>query len=293
VTTLKLPEVDKEITRWISLLDVETYKNTIGELNRLIDLWRKMHEKIHVSGSNEQADFIKSFDIMKTFLTREEFRTRNPFSYSLLFYDSIDNLFSRLTHTDKGTEWSSLFTNIGEDSEMLENMKATEDKLSVLAKIAASSDYEFSFYMVCFSFLLAMEGIYDELVRFVFATEQIISGKPTPSIEWLKNQRAGTLKATLRTPSEVFSIWDEGHRIRNAIAHSRFFYNEKTRKMRFVDIGYRNPKDVYDRTLSLEENQDMVRKIVVVNSAFRLLHILLQIHSLLIIPPDRLIIHTQ
>jgi len=290
---LKISEVDECLTQWVSLLDVDAYKNTNGELKRLIDLWRRMHEKIHVSGSKEQAGFIRSFDIMKTVLAREEFRTRNPFSYSLLFYDSIDNLFSRLTHTDKGTEWSSLFTNIGEDSEMLENMKATEDKLGALAKIAASSDYEFSFYMVCFSFLLAMEGIYNELVRFVFATEQIISGKPAPSIEWLKNQRVGTLKATLRTPSEVFSIWDEGHRIRNAIAHSRFFYNEKTKKMRFVNINSSNPNDVYDRTLSLEETQDLVRKIVVVNSAFRLLHILLEIHSLLIIPPERLIFHRQ
>ncbi|MCJ7455964.1 hypothetical protein MUP07_04365 [Candidatus Bathyarchaeota archaeon] len=50
-------------------------------------------------------------------------------------------------------------------------MEDTENKLTTLGIIMKSCESPADFYVLCFCFLLAMEGYYDELVRFIYATD--------------------------------------------------------------------------------------------------------------------------
>lgn len=286
-----IPEIELKIKRLLSSIDKSAYPDTIEQLECLIPLWKKIHTRIHTSHSIERSQFVHSFNTIKAVTTRNEFLDIYEAQYSADIFDSFDNLFSRLTQTepDKSGEWSSLFLGIEEKTEMFENMMTTHVKLNALTGLATESPNVAKFYIICFMLLLAMEGIYDEVVRFLYATEQIIDGKTTINPDALKHTRIEKIKANIRTtPSAIFDVWDRGHRVRNAIAHARFYYGEKDNKMRFVDVNPRDPAEVYTISLTVKEVRDLVNKIIVISGAFRHLFVLLQIYSLLIIPPENI-----
>ena len=90
---------------------------------------------------------------------------------------------------------------------------------------------------------------------------------------------------------EILDVWDDAHHIRNAIAHARFRYDQNDKKMTFIDVNPKNRKDVFSKTLRIEETQEIANKIAVIEAAFTDLFALLEIYSILLTPPDE--IHTQ
>ena len=272
----------------MSLLDKDAHKDTIEQIECLIQLWKKIHKRIHMPKSIEKSDFAESFNTIKAVTLRTEFLERYEFPYSADIFDTMDNLFSRLTHTDKSLEWSFLFRDIVTETEMFENVKSTSDKLNALTVLVMGSPDVTKFYVVCFMLLLAMEGVYDEVIRFVYSTEQIVDGQTTFSADVLKYTRIEKIKSRIRiTPKAIFDLWDNGHRVRNAIAHARFYYNENDNKMRLVDVNPHDPTDIYTVSLVFEEVHDLVRSIGVISAAFRDLFILLEIYTSLITPPEK------
>ena len=271
-------------------MDKYGYTNTVEQLKSLILLWRKYHVKIHTSKTIERSHFLESFNTIKTVTMRNEFLDRYKFSYSADSWDSIDNLFFHLTHSGKKQEWSLIFREIGIKTEMFKNIEATNEKLNKLTILLNGSPDISKFYIECFMFLLAMEGIYDEIIRFIYATEQSIDGKTPMNLDILKNMGIRKIKTSIKlTPKGIFGIWDDGHRVRNAIAHARFFYNKNDKKMRFVDVNIRDPSDFYITSLTVNEVHDLTVKIGVISAAFHQVYLLLIIHFLLMTKPEKII----
>ena len=267
------------------MLDRDVHRESIDQLEILIQLWKKIHNTI-TSSSREKSQFVESFNTIKFFTFRDEFLNRYDYPFSAEAFDAMDNLLSRLTHTSKSLEWHSIFRRIFSNTEMLENVGTTTQKLETLLEWSKQTSGEIRFYTVCFSLQLAMEGIYDEIVRFVYATEQVINGKQVNPDD-LKYKRIDEIRPQIETTQKtIFDVWDEAHRIRNAIAHARFYFDQTDKKMRFVDVNPRDHTDIFSKTLSLEETQELVNKMAVIDAAFRNLFALLEIYGTLITPLD-------
>jgi hypothetical protein len=219
---------------------------------------------------------------------REEFLARATIAGSADIFDSIDNMFSRLTQTDKARESGRLFRDLVTRTEVLTNINATKRKVVKLSQLSLNTlPHETCFYINCFTFLLVMEGMYDEVVRYVYAFEQIIRGeRVVPKELW--SERIDEIKRKIGiAPKAIFDAWDKGHRVRNATAHGSFFYSDVRKKMRFVDANPYDPADVYTISMAIDEIEDLVRKIEVIEIAFFDLVILLNIYSFVMTPPEK------
>jgi hypothetical protein len=91
---------------------------------------------------------------------------------------------------------------------------------------------------MCLLYLFNSEGVFDAATRIIYGMALIALDQPLPpnllEMNWRKVRR-GLLD--LKVPADVvFEGWANG-RIRNAIAHSRFTYDDATEKMRFRDIA--------------------------------------------------------
>lgn len=120
----------------------------------------------------------------------------------------------------------------------------------MLSEKYETGDIEKSFYVLCFQYLLEIEAGFENIIRVLYALVQSakrehiiyreIFTKPLKDIE----KEMG---------SEVFFLgWDNGH-LRNAIAHAHFTFDEKEKRMNFVDTKPWNNKKVYEKSLSFEE----------------------------------------
>lgn len=274
-------EVEQEVKRYLSLFDEIVFKETLEQLMTLLELWKRVHSRIH-KDEESTLHVVGTFNAIKAATMREEFLAHYDLPGSAAIFDSVDNLFSRLTSTNKSLEWGMAFREIMTRTEMFENMRATRRKLMELSKaMQITSSGEVRYYLGCFMFLLAMEGMYDEVVRCIYAHEQIIQGKTVITNE-LWHKRIEIIKKSIRTaPEAIFSVWDRGHRVRNAIAHANFHYSDDDKKMRFVDVNPYNPADIYTTSMAIDELQELHKRVVVIEIAFRNLFLLLMIYTAL------------
>lgn len=279
---VNIAEAEAYLRRWLSYLDKDVYGDSIAQLEPVIQQWKKTGKTLTSLG------LWGTFDNIKRFTFRDEFLKRYDYPHSAGFFDAIDNMISRLTQTDKSLEYNSLFVRVFGNTAMLRNIATTHEMLMSLKRAREKlGEHENGFYIICFSLLLAMEGIYDEIVRFVYVTEQVMKGKPVDS-DRIEHTGIDDIRAQIETPQkEILGVWDEAHRVRNAVAHARFRYDQNDKKMRFVDIRPNNPKDVFRKTLTIEETQEIVNKIAVIEAAYHDLVTLLQIYSVLIAPLDK------
>jgi hypothetical protein len=269
------------------VLENNEYNATAKQLAILVEQWKKTHSRLH-SSSSDLFGFIHSFNQIKWVTMRDEFLVRHSSPGDGDIFDAMDNLFSQLTHTDKSLEWSFLFLAVLMKTRMFGSIKATEEKIVSLAKVRSNSiDEQARFHIECFMFLLAMEGIYDEIIRFAYAIQQITDGK-TVVAEDLQYAPIDKIEAGIRaTPHALFDVWHEGHRVRNAIAHASFYYSPDDHRMDFIDTNPHDRTDVFTASMTLMQLSDMERRIATMENAFRNLLVLLQIYSDLVIPPEK------
>ncbi len=288
LSPLDINEIEKYALAWLSVLKAWRYENTAREIEQLLKLWRKSYEKKNSLDDTEVSKLMHSFDLIKIFAARNEFAERVCQPYSLKIFDSIDNMFHRLTHTeDSGLGWSASLSGMFEETSIITNMGETRKKIGILMKVASESAGA-QFYIVCFCFLLAMEGYYDELIRLVYMTELAISKKPIPDLKILENKPIDEMYVALKeVPKVITKIWDDGHHIRNAIAHARFYPTGDNDTLRFVDVHPKTGSIKQDRCFTFKEVFELLREVEILGEAVRVLLVLLEIFSVIAIPPDK------
>jgi hypothetical protein len=268
---------------FVSFLKRNSYIETLAQLEPLMAYWEKMPR-----GTQERG-FRESFNQIKAVTTREEFRDRIGSKSSYEFFDGIDNLFSRLTHKRSVTEVSQLLKGT---IEIMNALDETDRKLKTIRPLMKTAQGPANFYLLCFLFMLAMEGYYDELVRFVYATEELMSTGQMPQANELRFKPVPEMKESISVGSKVVvGIWERGHRIRNAVAHATFYYDDGTKKMRFIDVDSKS-KRVRSETLTYADVAELYRKIGITGAALHVLLALLHIYTLLTTPPDHIILVT-
>jgi hypothetical protein len=281
--------VEEALGTMISILERRSFSATTSDLRHLLVFWKKARTRIY-SDERHRADFIQSFNNIKMNTLRNEFSESHAGRVSLELFDEVDNLFSRLTNSERGVELSRIFSKTDLLKEKSESAE-TDHKLKTLFAIAKNLESEPRFYILCYAFMTAMEGYYDELIRFVYLTEQFLLTREILDPDWLKFEDVGRMypKLSVRSPN-MTAIWESGHNVRNAIAHARFFFDEGSKSMRFVDVIPGEHRVRFEKSLTFAQLADMYSAVRVLGAAVWVLINMLFIFFLLIIPPERIVL---
>ncbi len=88
------------------------------------------------------------------------------------------------------------------------------------------------YYGLCFMYLILTEGLFDENIRIIYIFKKAVENTDI-KYEQAQQENLGSLR------NEIDPVFFEGYnsRIRNAIAHARFRYDETRNVMVFEDIG--------------------------------------------------------
>src|SRR5207245_8025418 len=110
------------------------------------------------------------------------------------------------------------------------------------------------YYGMCLSYMLNVEGVFDETIRLLYLLASSAKGKSITLAE-INKQPLSQIRAEFSRvylPDVFFDGWEDG-RVRNSIAHCRFRYEAKTGKMRFQDMDYSGRKPPYDQSFTVED----------------------------------------
>lgn len=118
------------------------------------------------------------------------------------------------------------------------------------------------FYVGCFLYLLTVEALYEEAVRFLYGLKLIVKRKVETDrvFESIANLKLSTIRNSRILPNVIFEGWEDGH-LRNAIAHGHVEYNQSTGEMTFTDYDPRTRKENYKNELALSDFQSYGHKL--------------------------------
>lgn len=128
-------------------------------------------------------------------------------------------------------------------TEALSNLKRIYRELVASKNLSESGRY----YSICFMYLVLVEGVYDENIRMLYTFRKATEGVSI-DYEEIKDRGIGSFKKGLDP------IFFEGYndRIRNAIAHAGFNYDDTSKVMSFRDRADR-ARSEYSKSLSLKK----------------------------------------
>jgi hypothetical protein len=91
------------------------------------------------------------------------------------------------------------------------------------------------YYAECFTYLLIVEGVFRELCEYILVLDDIRSGH-SRSFSEIEELHLSNLVNEIRSKADI-SVFTEGYksRLRNAIAHANFRFDENTQEINFKD----------------------------------------------------------
>ena len=101
------------------------------------------------------------------------------------------------------------------------------------------------FHLYCYSYLIFVEGIFDELARILYFFA-VVSQSNIPKAEDLEKLTVNHVVEKYKTKLVVFQKWDEKRHIRNSIGHALTQYDSSNKTVRFEDYDPKTGKTTYD-----------------------------------------------
>ena len=122
---------------------------------------------------------------------------------------------------------------------LFESRRRAEDTIREIAGLSkgASTNYQ-GYLLVCFSYVMSMEGVFDETARFILILANLGRGTVV-NYSAAQNDSWSTLKNKLQPFGNDFvRVIFDGHEnhLRNSIAHARFTYDLKKNTITFEDF---------------------------------------------------------
>ncbi|MGA2783167.1 MAG: hypothetical protein ABSF09_00515 [Candidatus Bathyarchaeia archaeon] len=144
-------------------------------------------------------------------------------------------------------------------SKMEDGLRQTMNPQQVFMQIlnvfnSGSLTVEQRFYGMCFQYVILVEGIYDETLRYLLMWWDNTQGK-TPSVQDMTIRKVKTELESRGAQSVLFKGWEP--RIRNSIAHARFSYDEKRDKAIFDDVNRDDPTNTFHKEMTYNEFGEM------------------------------------
>ena len=138
---------------------------------------------------------------------------------------------------------------------ILAKTSATQQQIAKIVSVFNSGalDTEQKFYGMCLLYVIMVEGVYDEVLRFLLLWYENLRGNTILSAT-LANKNTYTLKSELEASGAkpvLFEFWQP--RIRNSIAHARFSYDVKNDKAIFDDVDPHDQTNTFHKEMSYKE----------------------------------------
>ena len=118
-------------------------------------------------------------------------------------------------------------------------------------------DKNVEFYLYCYTYLIIVEGIFDELARILYFLT-VSSPSNLPRLNSLESMTVNTIRDQLGSSFVFLKKWDEKRHIRNAIGHAKAFYNPVKDEVQFIDMSWDSGiiplKEFHKRALEIEDS---------------------------------------
>jgi hypothetical protein len=229
----------KELSQFVTYFDYGGYPGTAEWVRHFADGLAKT--KTNPNLEREFEELVKTF--------QREFENGDT-GRSLLFGIVRTAILASLRSAEKRKKVLALYPLFEEAAQNSQNLMPIIDAFK---PFIAQGNMKMRYYGMCLIYLFNSEGVFDAATRIIYGMVLIALEQPVPAdlfeMNW-RRVRKGLLE--LKVPADlIFEGWLDG-RIRNAIAHLRFSYDDATAKMRFRDRATRY-QPAYDAQFTIYE----------------------------------------
>ena len=198
--------------------------------------------------------------------------------YRYQCFEEIASLMFGAVNSNTPSKFSKALSELEPFLVSLNNGKKT---VSEIAQGLKGTDDKTCFHLICYSYLIIIEGIFDELIRVIYFLFSLRNGNSV-SIDRLKKLEVRQIYDKIDPKPIILKNWSEKKHIRNAIGHAKVYYNQSKREITFVD-DY-GKFESFKKTFRWEEFIELLAELESASEAFILFTLLLKLHDLLFAP---------
>lgn len=173
---------------------------------------------------------------------------------------------------------------------LFHNLRMGKDTVGKIGNIIENlKDSEFieeRFYLLCFAYLIMVEGIFDDCVRILYFLWMNSMGSSLKFHE-VKEVRVKDIKKDFEQsgfPLIFLRNWEEKNHLRNSIGHARFEFDSNSNLINFVDVNPRNGKINYNCSLSFNQSAEIGLEIEDTVEAFLFFFLMIKIRDFILSP---------
>jgi hypothetical protein len=225
--------------------------------------------------TTQKALLKEYYDLLMIFA--QEFSQKFSFGqeYRERCFEEIANLiFDAVVSTDPSKPRKSL-SDLEPILVSLNKSKKTIDEISKV--IQTVTRQEARFHLICYSYLIIVEGIFDELVRIIFFFSALKKGKEVTISDLTKMEVKDIFKKIEPKPIILKNWWEKKH-IRNAIGHATVNYDLSKNQITFID-NYAEPP--FERNYRFQDFIEILAELESAAEAFILFMLLLKVKDVL------------
>jgi len=268
-----LPRRIEELERIAAFFKQENFKETARQIKRATK---------SLSTGKPPADVLRE-NFRKTYRSfQAKFVQKDSFRKSI--FSQIDDTLMSAISAQRGR----IKQKFKELAKLFVKMREASENIGVIASVflrSKSLTKKEKYYGACVVYLMIVEGLFDKMIRVLYVLRHAANGIDV-SLKDVYSKSPWELRRYLRRTlggSDIlFGGWENRH-LRNAIAHSNFKYDEKTKKMNFQDV---NPtgRVTYNKSLSFDQFSKYYQKIDDVSYLVNRMVMLIRVRDLIISP---------
>lgn len=248
-------------------------KRRIAEIRRLSDLFKRNGYTRTATGISSFTNILKGDSIPSDFLKRLnlvfrvfhiEFEKKIPVGQKYrkdVFEEIADTTLKAIKRLGKDYP-HALLTIFPLFQALNRGTKITSQignfiNSKMYARPDKCGDKNVEFHLYCYTYLIIVEGLFDELARILYFLNVASPGN-LPSLNSLKSLTVYTIRRRLGSSFVFLKKWDDKKHIRNAIGHATAFYDPEKDEVQFIDRSWNSGviplKEFIRMALELEDS---------------------------------------
>ncbi len=262
-----------ELEKLSSLFKSKGYATTAKEIESFIELLKHPFElsdflkKLEALLNMFETEFVSGFPI------GQQFRKDNYEQTKKLIFEAINRL---------GVDFSKSQSSILPLIERVGKAKMTYGFIADELHKQTIKNENVIFHLYCYSYLIFVEGIFDELSRILYFFDKV-SPTNKPTTEDLERLSVQHIAEHCRMKMIVFQNWADKKHIRNSIGHALAQFDSSKKMVRFIDRDPQTGKITYDSgVIPFQKFMEMALELEDSLSSFTYILVLLKIFDFVI-----------
>lgn len=216
-----------EMTRLAELFKSKGYPETAKEIFATSQILR---------GDRVPADFLNKLDSLFSIHHREfEAELTVGMNYRKRCFEEIATIVFKAIGR-LGPDFPKVLLNVHPILTQLGDAKKTIGSLADELARNTINDRNIIFHLHCYSYLILVEGVFDELARILFFL-RVVESTNVPKPGDLEKMTVWDILRGLKATPVFLERWEDKKHVRNAIGHARASYDTTTGKARFIDVN--------------------------------------------------------